>query len=76
MEAKQVNYIKNDILTKKLIGFLKDNNSFVAKEDKPAKKTTKKSTKKAEDAPASEGEEVKAPAKKRTCKRKTEENND
>ncbi len=53
MESKQVNYIKNDLVTKKLIAFLKENNTFSVAEKKEvkAKKTsTKKTTEKSETA--------------------------
>lgn len=41
VDDRQLNYVKNDILMKKLIAFLKENNEFeVKKEEKPAKKAT------------------------------------
>ena len=73
MEAKQMNYIKNDLLTKKLMGFLKDNNTF---EVKKARKSTAKKAVATEDGEVAETTEEKAPAKKRTTKKKTEENKD
>ncbi len=51
IDAKQLNYMKNDLLTKKLIAFLKENNVFEVKvaEKKTTKKSTKKTTKTEED---------------------------
>jgi trigger factor len=51
IDAKQLNYMKNHLLTKKLIAFLKENNVFEVKvaEKKTTKKSTKKTTKTEED---------------------------
>lgn len=53
-DARQTSYIRNEILSKKLVAFLKEVNEFVAgeaKAKKTAKKTTaKKAAKKADDA--------------------------
>ncbi len=63
MESKQVNYIKNDLITKKLIAFLKENNTFGVAEKKTAKKSAKKTTE--------EKAEKKTTAKKTTAKKTT-----
>lgn len=80
VDERQESYIKNDILMKKLVAFLKENNTFVPKEDekkekpaakKPAAKKAASSDKdeKKETAPAAADDK---PAKKPAAKKTTE----
>ena len=57
VSAQQINYIKSDILMKKLLDFLAENNVFEKKEI--AKKETKKSAAKTETAEKTEKKETK-----------------
>ena len=57
VSAQQINYIKSDILMKKLLDFLAENNVFEKKET--AKKETKKSAAKTETAEKTEKKETK-----------------
>ena len=65
MDERQLSYMKNDLLMKKLIAFLKENNTFELKKAEkkaPAKKTAAK-------AEAEDGD--KKPAAKKTVKKTT-----
>ena len=75
VDERQLSYIKNDLLMKKLVEFLKANNTFEVK--KAEKKTAAKKTTAAKEAENGE-EKAAAPkktaAKKSTAKKTTEEN--
>lgn len=67
MDDRQASYMKNDLLMKKLIAFLKENNTFELK--KAEKKTAAKKTAKT----AGADKEDKPAAKKTAAKKTTED---
>lgn len=74
VDERQLSYIKNDLLMKKLIEFLKANNTFEVKKAEKKTAAKKPATKKAENGEETVAAPKKTAAKKSTAKKTTEEN--
>ncbi len=74
VDDRQLSYIKNDLLMKKLIEFLKANNTFEVKKAEKKTAAKKPAAKKAENGEEKAAAPKKTAAKKSTAKKTTEEN--
>ncbi len=74
VDERQLSYIKNDLLMKKLIEFLKANNTFEVKKAEKKTAAKKPAAKKAENGEEKAAAPKKTTAKKSTAKKTTEEN--
>lgn len=74
VDERQLSYIKNDLLMKKLIEFLKANNTFEVKKAEKKTAAKKPAAKKAENGEEKAAAPKKTAAKKSTAKKTTEEN--
>ena len=74
VDDRQHSYIKNDLLMKKLIEFLKANNTFEVKKAEKKTAAKKPAAKKAENGEEKAAAPKKTAAKKSTAKKTTEEN--
>lgn len=74
VDDRQLSYIKNDLLMKKLIEFLKANNTFEVKKAEKKTAAKKPAAKKAENGEEKAATPKKTAAKKSTAKKTTEEN--
>lgn len=74
VDDRQLSYIKNDLLMKKLIEFLKANNTFEVKKAEKKTAAKKPAAKKAENGEEKAATSKKTAAKKSTAKKTTEEN--
>lgn len=74
VDERQLSYIKNDLLMKKLIEFLKANNTFEVKKAEKKTAAKKPTAKKAENGEETAAAPKKTAAKKSTAKKTTEEN--
>lgn len=74
VDERQLSYIKNDLLMKKLIEFLKANNTFEVKKAEKKTAAKKPAAKKAENGEETAAAPKKTAAKKSTAKKTTEEN--
>lgn len=74
VDDRQLSYIKNDLLMKKLIEFLKANNTFEVKKAEKKTAAKKPAAKKVENGEEKAAAPKKTAAKKSTAKKTTEEN--
>lgn len=74
VDDRQLSYIKNDLLMKKLIEFLKANNTFEVKKAEKKTAAKKPAAKKAKNGEEKAAAPKKTAAKKSTAKKTTEEN--
>ena len=74
VDDRQLSYIKNDLLMKKLIEFLQANNTFEVKKAEKKTAAKKPAAKKAENGEEKAAAPKKTAAKKSTAKKTTEEN--